>query len=144
MQHKDTCLCACGFDSVDQLLWRVDFLAFFRCEKAHSETGATMCGANSPSVSCVSVQSSNTSGRVRRPQSDAISEYVYCSVNQNPNRTCPPCSFPNFFFQIYFFPSCHHHIFFPWNNLVRRTFYLLSGFHRVSRQGSDSDWECAH
>lgn len=83
------CLYACGFDPVDQILWTVDFLAFFHCEKkknTHSETGVAIFGANSPSVSCVSVQSSNTSERVRRPQSDAISEYVYCSLNQNLNR----------------------------------------------------------
>lgn len=30
-------------------------------------------------LSCLSVQSSNTTGRVRRPTSDALSEYVFCS-----------------------------------------------------------------
>lgn len=54
-----------------------------------------MCDANLPSVSCVSVQSSNTSERVRRPQSDAISEYVHSGANQNLNRPCLPHVFPD-------------------------------------------------
>lgn len=67
----------------------------------------TMCDANLPSVSCVSVQSSNTSERVKRPQSDAISEYVYSGANQNLNR---PHVFPGFFFFSIIFPLlCNTH-----------------------------------
>lgn len=99
---------------------------------------ATTCGANSPSLSCVSVQSSNTSGRVRRPQSDAISEYVYCSVNQNLNRACLLCSLL-IFFKYIFFPLCHHYIFFPWNNLVRHTFLPSVGF-SLGKQTGIRQW----
>lgn len=69
---------------------------FSTVKKAHGEPGVAMCGANSPSVSCVSVQSSNTSERVRRPQPDAISEYIYSGVNQSLKRPCLPHGFPLF------------------------------------------------
>ncbi len=96
MQHKDMRSSACGFHPVNEVLRCVDFLAFFHCEAAHSEAGVAMCGANSPSVSCVSVQSSNTTGRVKKPQADAISEYVYFGVNRNLKRACRPHCFPGF------------------------------------------------
>lgn len=47
--------------------------------------GDNVC-ANSQSVSCVSVQSGNATGRDKKPQLDAISEYVYSGVMQNLNR----------------------------------------------------------
>lgn len=137
MQHVFVCMWFWSFNVNPFFLWCVDFLAFFHCEKAHGEAGVTMCGANSPSVSCVSVQSSNTSERVRRPQSDAISEYVYSGVNQNLNRPYLPHGFPVFFFKIWFFsPFVTVFVILPWNILVRRTLYLLFwGCQRVSRQG---------
>ena len=45
-------------------------------KRFHADTGTT---AHCVHVSCVSVQSSNTSGRVKKPQTDAISEYI-CTV----------------------------------------------------------------
>lgn len=66
-----------------------------------------MCRTRSPCVSCVSVQSSNTSERVQRPESDAISEYVYVGVNQNLN------GFPVFLI-CFIFPSWSC-FFLPWN-----------------------------
>lgn len=143
MQHKNMCLCACGFDPV-RLLWCVDLLAFSTVKKAPSKVGASMCSTNSLSVSCVSVQSSNTSERVRRPQSDAISEYVYYSVNQNLSRACPPHCFPFFFNSIFPLHGCHH-VFF--SNGISRSghhFTFCWGCHWLSRQGSDSNWKDTH
>lgn len=93
--------------SVSVCMWILSSFFFMMCwfsslfplwKKTHGEAGVTMCDANLPSVSCVSVQSSNTSDRVRRPQSDAISEYIYSGANQNLNRPCLPHVFPVFFF----------------------------------------------
>lgn len=58
----------------------IDFLAFFPLsEEPRGGWGDNVC-VNSQSVSCVSVQSGNATGRDKKPQFDAISEYVYSGV----------------------------------------------------------------
>lgn len=86
-------------------------------KKAHGEPGVAACAANSPSVSCLSVQSSNTSERVKKPQPDAISEYIYSGVNQSLNRPRLPHAFPLFVFS--FHDSLCNAFFPPWNNSIR-------------------------
>lgn len=138
------CLCACGFRSCQaafMMCWI--FLPSFHCENAHSEAGVLMCSANSPSVSCVSVQSSNSSTRVRRPPTDALSEFVYFSVNHNLNKA--------FFLHmafclIFFFPFMNVIVMFFSHGIIWSGVHLTScwGCQPVSRQGSDSDLEGTH
>lgn len=102
LQHM--CLCACGCDRAKSphrpsfffffLNGVLIFLPFFPLSPLGGQ-GDNVC-ANSPCVSCVSVQSGNDTGRVKKPQSDAISEYVYSGVKQNLNRPFRPCDFSIF------------------------------------------------
>lgn len=73
--------------------WCFDFPAFFFFPLSpRGGRGDNVC-ANLLCVSCVSVQSGNDTGRIKKPQSDAISEYVYSGVKQNLNRPFRPRDF---------------------------------------------------
>lgn len=121
MQHKDMCLCACGFDPVDQLLWCVDVLAFFHCEKAHS---AVLTHQVFPVFQSSPVTPADESGGHSQMQSVSVFTVVSTKIWAGPVLHTAVQFFLNLIFSLH---DCHHNIFFPWNNLVRRTFYLLLG-----------------
>lgn len=66
-----------GFEHVPRLKRRVDFLVIFHREPLPPRCEARLpaCGARSPCLSCLLVQSGNSSDRARKP-TDAISKCV--------------------------------------------------------------------
>lgn len=139
MQHKRYVFVCMWFWSCQRAFMMCWFSCLFPLWNSSQWAGVAMCASNSPSVSCVSVQSSNTTGRVKRPQADAISEYVYSGVNQNLNRACRPHCFPVFLNLIFSLHDYHANIFAHGIILSGVQFTLCWGCHRVSR--FDSNWE---